>query len=665
MFRRRLRYVCFLLGSFVLISFVSSIFAENESKDDTLHVKEAWSVNEHGVLFAISDYFKTNGNFELPDEIDTDGFWGGVVLTDGEELFTVVSLTMKDDDFNLEEIDTEDFRNRLSKNGWIDAHRYERDWKMQKRDNRLVLYSGHFPEKRLVSIDVDSILQPLRDGYAIAMSTAYPENKLYPELPEEKEGEPPFIKMVREERNKAKEKNNSKEPAKNELYLLGLRWNNKSTGTLELITIEEDSENRKVKKLDSRPFEVAGFYQLKEPPQFKDNLFDGVSSKKSGSQKEKKNSGDRETAEKTPDAPSLGSLQAPEFYVTGAYRFVPEVSDSGDENLFCLYLGSKIIPKEERKAPDFHRHFMQFGFASVNSLKSLGTDGASGVNWKDTYMIQRGNICLFYPKQPENLPPEEGQPGPEILDEINRKVAEAAFPIAEIASKVFGKLSFDFPIDIGLQVENGVAYFGMSLLSEKEYFDENALESLWNYVKIFESIASAAINETVDELKKHESITAENNKSNELLEFINNAKKMFGEKTTENGISYTRVTIPNKDESEPGTTIILGFGKNFLCGAFPTGTHLSTATMLDYIIFPNLKNRVAESRRLKAEKPWLPRPCFQVRHGGNWFQGNIVEEGRKTTFSIIFPRSSLGELGTLKSLPGLDYVKMFVPELRL
>lgn len=663
MFPDSLRFVLFCL----FVS-VCAVLPGGETAEKSLHLVQAWNVNDNAILVALDDYFKQDDSeecsFNLPEEIDATAHWGGVVMTDGEELFPVIVLTMKDADFRLEDVDNENFRRRLLKNSWIDVHRYDREWKMLKRDNRLFLFTDLVHENRLDEIDIDSLLRPLRTEYTVALSMAHPENKLYPELPEEKADEPPFIKMVRENRKDEKTKNQT------ELTVMGLRWNHDATGTVEIVTLgEEGSKNREIPHDENHPFEVAGFYKLKDfsfvPKMFGETLAQPKKTEKNNaSRKTKKKDKSEKDETKKDETPSMSRFQLPDYYVTGAHRFVPQISDGENESLFCFLLGTKIIPKEERKAPEFRRHQTLLSIISNTTLEDLKKGNTVESDWKDAHMIQRGRICVFYPKQPENLPPEDGQPGPEEVDEINRKVAETAFPIAEIASKFFGRLSIDFPIDIAIQIENGVIYFGVSLLSEKTLFDEHAMKSFWNYVEIFESIFDAAMQQTGDEMAKSDKDVFTNNiETDEFAEKIRDFRNAFGETVTEDGVSYTRVTIPSEEENEPGLTVILGFGKNFFCGAIPSGPHLSTPTMLNYIIFPNLQNRVAESRRLKEESPWKPRTNFQVQNGENWFRGEHREEGRKSVFSVTFPQHSLSALGILNSLPGLEYVKWFAPEI--
>ena len=93
MFFYSLRFI-----SFCLFASIGTVLTGGETADKPLHLKQAWSVNDNGILERMAGYFKLDNREEcrygLPEEIDETAHWGGVVLTDGEELYPVVVVTI-------------------------------------------------------------------------------------------------------------------------------------------------------------------------------------------------------------------------------------------------------------------------------------------------------------------------------------------------------------------------------------------------------------------------------------------------------------------------------------------------------------------------------------------------------------------------------------------
>ena len=164
-------------------------------------------------------------NLNLPEEIKNDSYWGGITITDGNEIYTVIILPMKDEEtFTFRgfstALKTEDkekekeqedktfslfkyqsdfkFRYKLRSHAIVAQAFHKQDFQMLKRDSMLYLASPGLSEEDMDSLHLNSYWTSLSSRqFHIAFLQNYPERTLLPTLPPEEEDESPFIKRVR------------------------------------------------------------------------------------------------------------------------------------------------------------------------------------------------------------------------------------------------------------------------------------------------------------------------------------------------------------------------------------------------------------------------------------------------------------------------------------
>jgi hypothetical protein len=135
------------------------------------------------------------------------------------------------------------------------------------------------------------------------------------------------------------------------------------------------------------------------------------------------------------------------------------------------------IPPEERKNEDENQKF---------ELKATFLDE---IPEQDAFhqMISEGNIAVFYSKQPENCPEEEGVPSNAELDKMNEELARRFFPLFTHVRQSLLSSDWSQPMDVVIMNEEKFWYFACAYPSVVLNID-------WNLAsQIIQDLAQDAI----------------------------------------------------------------------------------------------------------------------------------------------------------------------------
>lgn len=217
----------------------------------------------------ISNERRTEGLTDFPSEIDAAAGWSGIIVTDGNDQWTIMSLEVRrfglgSRIFTNEKIDDKEFRERLLKTAVVSMLYWQGKTKMILRQGRLYLLSNDFPVDRLDELNPEQKWESLREKYRIAFLNESPGWTLYPELPPEKENEGTFLKKVRAERSKPGYVMDDSI----ESTLLAANWDERGNlNAVQKTKLKEGTEkSQQFKERQSKifPFGLAGFLSERE-----------------------------------------------------------------------------------------------------------------------------------------------------------------------------------------------------------------------------------------------------------------------------------------------------------------------------------------------------------------------------------------------------------------
>jgi len=407
----------FLAIIFVLLLALSSNAPLSLGNNARFDVESAWYVANNEWL-ANAKMFTGDANLTFPNEIPADAAWSGATVTDGNIVGTIIVLPLKEGTI----IDSESFmfRIRLRFNAIIAAAFPTGSGRFQilQRDSMLYLFSPEIRERDIDALELDLTWNILKVQTHFGFIQFYPERYLLPTLPPEQDDESDFIKRVRKRSGDAYK--DGQYTCTIDSTLIGLRV---MGDEFKVIWEQRHVEGMEpANDMPSSPFLFGGFVN--------------------------------------PDAPFSAAFRAP----FGKESFKDWLSIP-----FGGRIGIRVTPPEERKG-DRKYHFS--ASAMVASPSWLSTTIASHCSEEDGYHLTRdGNLIVFYPKQPEDRPAEDGVLSNEELDEMNEEIAHSTLALLANVRDSLLSMDWSHPLDFAVSGEDEIGYWALAYPPAESYID--------------------------------------------------------------------------------------------------------------------------------------------------------------------------------------------------
>jgi len=398
------------------------LFAPTIQAEKPLMVESVWGVANLQVLMELLSraYGLDKDTLEFPDEINSNAPWLGGTITDGNEVWTIMVLSLKDDAQPLEGFGAEFlFRIKLRSHAIIAGVFPDGVFQMQVRRSRLILFSPGTDAagaENILAFHLNFLVR--RSPFAFIQY--YPERTLLPTLPPEQEDEGAFIKRVRE--RSAKSYQEGQYAGTVGSHFLGIHVEEHGIRVIcEEVNADESSLSSDTEPL---PFQFGGFVN--------------------------------------PDA-AIGA----------AFRIEREHIEKLP---IGIKFGVKITPPEERPNEKQKSNLIiSFMLAS----DTLSSDSEERDDW---HMIKGdNNIYVFYPKQPENRPEEEDVLSNEVLDKLNEKFVRSLLKIGSNIRQPLSSEDWKQPTDFACLMDYEALYVGFSYPSDKMAIDWDFLAELGNF----------------------------------------------------------------------------------------------------------------------------------------------------------------------------------------
>lgn len=235
-----------------------------------------WVCSDQKALSIIDEcVVKENGNTDFatfPDGINVDDDWNGILFTDGNKQWTIMSFGLKRFGFgagyfNAEKLDDEEYRDRLFKHPLISRLYRKEKTKLLLRKARLYVLANDFPVERLDELEIEKNWMSLRERHRNAL--LLDNFKLSLKIENEK-------KLLEEPRSEQpREKSSASDST--ESVLITADWGKegrfKGTITTKLRdgTKESKQIERRIKRKD--PFGLSGFFFENEDVKTNGTLF--------------------------------------------------------------------------------------------------------------------------------------------------------------------------------------------------------------------------------------------------------------------------------------------------------------------------------------------------------------------------------------------------------
>ena len=273
-----------------------------------------------------------------------------------------------------------------------------------------LLYSPELSQDDIKALEfLRTYIEDLGERAHFSFIQYYPERTLFPTLPPERENEGEFIKKVR--KRAATDYRDGQYVGTTDSIYVGLhRTNDDYKIVYEVQNIEGTSVSDGTESL---PFNFGGFVDA-------DALFNTAFRVPSGEQ---------------------AFIKAAFFHVHAGFTVTPPEARQDEKNLYALNFGANVSSKLEEK-DDYH-------------------------------MINDGNLFLFYPKQSEDRPEEDGVLSNEELDKMNEELVRGFFPFINNVRESLLSLDWSQPIDLAMSYENDVAYLAFVCPHAETYIDWN------------------------------------------------------------------------------------------------------------------------------------------------------------------------------------------------
>lgn len=606
------RFFAFLVALWLC---ASSVVAEESSK---LYPVSRWTVSHTGGLAAFQPLLqqqqgRTPLNLNWPQEILAGGGFNGLTVTDGDSLWTILSLVPKRWGFGeegptLRHFESKDFRNRLGQNSIAQILFPNGRVKFLLRKNTLFLISPDFPVDRFEELDFESLWKPLRENYEIALRVDQPGRILYPELPAERDDEGAFLKNLRKERSKEDYKDSGIEST-----LFGLRWDDDRYAFEMTNTVAEgtpEAEKRVgVPKFDA-PFGLGGFI-----PDEKDEM----------------------------------------QFLAGHWRLYHQ-GETNFSQRFIIKTGTKFIPEGERK-DDGHKHNTSFSFNTTKQSEEEIFQMAE----KEGYTVEREGELFFL-----SLDLPEIAEDAEDADDyrVARQMNEAA---RDIQSDLCRMLSSFTECDRDWTAGQAIDY------AFRFYHDEKILVAAMSTPPGETKIGPDRLKNLVGLVNRLMTLSQSLNEENKGYSL----DLSFTDIETTGKLVYRRGELNLSFEGETTCILpfFLAQGDD-LFGILLSTQGMETVMGKDFKFddlvpvdpedfteqyFAGFRERVETSRRLKAEG--LAAPANRIVY---CFEKNrvVVEEkteGRAQSFSMSLDRGSLGWVANLAMMFGGDTLRKMLP----
>ena len=415
--------------AFVLLFALPSKATVSPANDTPFVIETAGYVHNHEWLtsgveaFAVTlggDLEGTNLNF--PEEIPANATWAIATVTDGNVDGTIMALHLPAGNVDaLSGIEGFMFRVHLRANTVV-AAMFPNGFQMLQRDMfhrtpafqqtpALFLVSPELAHINLDDLNLENHWWDLRLQTHLGFTQFYPERLLLPTLPPEQEEESDFIKRVRKRSGDAYKEGEYSGTV--DSVLVGLRFVGQEIRIVWDQRYVEGTPPTEI--MGSSPFPFGGFID--------------------------------------PDAPMNVAFRVP---------FGKEaIKGAIEESVFGVRGGVRVKPLEEREDDRVYSWQAQPFFTT--ELKE-----------KDGYHMKRdGNFIVYYPKQLEDHPAEEGILCNAELDKRNVEIARSFFPFLSNVRESLLSIDWSQPIDLVLSIEDSVLYLAFAYPSVGTPIDWN------------------------------------------------------------------------------------------------------------------------------------------------------------------------------------------------
>ena len=368
--------------------------------------------------------------YTLPEKIDPELPILGWTFTDGNQLYGMLMLILKEDEISTKESlqQDENFKNQIRANTVLGGLFSDMGMNIHLMDEMVLVFSDNFTERdeaqiqpltKLMYEHLDTLATECFIGYI----EHYPGWKFLDNLPPESEEDGLFRKTIREDPDRfISEKNNG---LKAKLY--GLSWDDKQTMKFYMEYIAEEGTpcaKRYQTWNTEKPFQLGGFCSDKSSFQL-------------------------------------------------AYRFdrgyfYPDVTKHPK---LVLRSGITIIPPEERDEISRSIYHLALGFMLPPDFSP------DDLEENEKIVFETDHAVFTIPKQSDDLPEEEGVPSTEMMDRINVEFAESFQPLlSEISAFLENYLKIEGEsLDFVLSQENDLSLFACTLPKGKIPFERASL----------------------------------------------------------------------------------------------------------------------------------------------------------------------------------------------
>ena len=178
------------------------------------------------------------------------------------------------------------------------------------------------------------------------------------------------------------------------------------------------------------------------------------------------------TSDDTESPPfSFGGFVASDATYNMAYRIGKE---NIEDQFFVFKVGTRVIPLEERQGAMKR----EFKLSAAVCEKKPEEEG-------DTHLINDDNFFVFYPKQSENRPEEDGIPSNAELDKMNEELARNFIPVLANVRQALLASDWSQPFDFAVLGEDEFYYLALAYPSVATNIDGNLtvqfIQAVTNY----------------------------------------------------------------------------------------------------------------------------------------------------------------------------------------
>jgi len=376
------------------------------------------------------------GTLRFPNEIPANAPWGGATVTDGNIVGTIIVLPQGNVNMLA---DLSGFRHNLMNNAII-AAAFPDGFHLFRQLSDLFLVSPGITRADIDALDLMGHWFDLQSRTHVGFVQYYPERTLLPTLPPEHEDESEFIKKVRG--RSADDYKDGQYTGTADSVLMGLRvLENLENNEYRIVWEQRNVEGAEPSNVvDSLPFHFGGFINA--------------------------------------DAP-----------VSAAFRVPQIVRELFKDPFWEIQVGIKVIPPVERDEEQ-KKHFFNFSMRVRSKFEERD----------DYHLIRDGNTGVFYPKQSEDRPEEEGVLSNAEWDKMNEELAHSFLPFLTNVRESFLSLEPSFLTDFAVTMEDSVLYLASTYSSAQTQIDWNLAKQLMQGLKEHVLISMSPDNSLHDQL---------------------------------------------------------------------------------------------------------------------------------------------------------------------